>query len=196
MGKFMVVILTVVFLLAGCSSDEKPNEHNVKELPIRSHAKVVAEGDFVYRLVSEKSVYTEGEKVEVYAELEYVGDEPEIKIAHADSPFYFPMKEKTRNYDIGYGMKEPLRVTVLKKGIPLREIFKPRGGYSSDDQKEYVDYIKALWEASNKGTLLQGDYQVAGTAMFNPLNESMVSQESFRLNAEIEFLVEKPKNKE
>lgn len=190
----MVVIFTIVFLLAGCSRDEKSNEHNVKESPIRSNAKV-AEGDFVYRLVSEKSVYTESEKVEVYAELEYVGDEPEIKIAHADSPFYFPMKEKTRNYDIRYGMKEPLRVTVLKKGLPLRERFTPHGGYSSEDQKEYVDYIKALWEASNKGTLLQGDYQVAGSAMFNPLNESMVSQESLRLNAEIEFLVEKPENK-
>ncbi|CAH1203844.1 hypothetical protein PAECIP111891_02445 [Paenibacillus allorhizoplanae] len=192
----MVVIFTVVFLLVGCSRDEKPNEHNVKESPIRSNANTVAEGDFVYRLVSEKSVYTESEKVVVYAELEYVGDEPEIKIAHADSPFYFPLKEKTRNYDIRYGMKEPVRVTVLKKGIPLREIFKPRGGYGSEDQKEYVDYIKALWEASNKGTLLNGDYQIVGSAMFNPLNESMVSQESLCLNAEIEFLVEKPKNKE
>ena len=53
----------------------------------------------------EKSVYAEGEIVEVYAELEYVGDEAEIKIAHATSPFYFPTKEKTRNFSIRYGIE-------------------------------------------------------------------------------------------
>ncbi|WP_307603972.1 hypothetical protein [Paenibacillus sp. V4I9] len=195
MGKFLVIISTFVFLLSGCSGDAKLDEQNVKEPPIGSKAEV-AEGDFVYRLVSEKSVYAEGEKVEVYAELEYVGDEPEIKIAHATSPFYFPTKEKTRNFDIRYGMRQPARMTILKKGLPLRERFAPRGGYSPEDPKEYVDFIKAVWESSKKDTLLWGDYQVSGSANFDPLNDSMVSQESLRLNAEIEFLVEKPKNNE
>ncbi len=197
MGKFLVIISTFAVLLSGCSGDVKYDEQNVKESPIGSKAKAeVTEGDFVYRLVSEKSVYAEGEKVEVYAELEYIGAEAEVKIAHANSPFYFPTKEKMRNFDIRYGMHQPARMTVLKKGLPLRERFVPRGGYSPEDPKEYVDFINVVWEASKKGTLLWGDYQVSGSANFDPLNDSMVSQKSLRLNAEIEFFIEKPKNNE
>ncbi|MDQ0887956.1 hypothetical protein QFZ81_003044 [Paenibacillus sp. V4I9] len=117
MGKFLVIISTFAVLLSGCSGDAKLDEQNVKESAI-GYKTEVTEGDFVYRLVSEKSVYTEGEKVEVYAELEYVGDEAEVKIGHAISPFYFPTKEKTRNFDIRYGMQQPApRQIKLGKGI-------------------------------------------------------------------------------
>lgn len=153
LGKIFVIISTIAFLLAGCSGDSKLDEQNVvKEPSIVSKAEV-SEGDFVYRLLSEKSEYSEGEKVEVYAELEYVGDEPEIKIAHAASPFSFPMKEKTRNFEIGYMMNLPQFVTVLKKGMLLRERYEGGGGYGSQDPKEYVDFIKALEETFKKGTL-------------------------------------------
>lgn len=189
-GVFLIIISTIVFLLAGCSEDAKPGEQNiVEEPPIDSKAEV-AEGDFIYRLVSEKSVYAEGEKVEVYAELEYVGDEPEIAIAHAASPFYFPLKEKTRNFEIIYGMDEPLVVTELKKGVPLREQYKGGGGYDSQDPKEYIDFIKAVMEVSQKGTLPWGDYLMSGLASFNAIYDSEENQK-IDLKAEIEFIVEK-----
>ncbi|GGE02440.1 hypothetical protein [Paenibacillus nasutitermitis] len=114
----------------------------VKEAQIGPKAEAAEDG-FLYRLVSEKSVYAEGERVELYAELEYVGEEPEIEIAHAASPFSFPMKEKTRGFEIGYMMDQPRLVTTLKKGEPLREQYKVSGGYGSQDPKEYVDFIKA-----------------------------------------------------
>ncbi|RAP77320.1 hypothetical protein [Paenibacillus montanisoli] len=195
MGKFVIMISTIVCLLTGCSEHVKPDVNNVANKPaVDSHAEV-AEGDFVYRLVSEKSAYAEGEKVEVYAELEYVGDQPEIKIAHAASPFSFPMKEQTRGYDLLYMMDQPLIVSVLKKGEPLREPFKGAGGYGSQDPKDYVDFMKSVAEATQKGTLPWGDYRVFGSADFEPISGSEENQDNDRLSlkAEIGFIVEKPK---
>lgn len=193
MGKLLIIISTIAFLLTGCSEDTKPEEQNVVKEPSFGSKAEVTEGDFIYRLVSEKSVYVEGEKVEVFAELEYVGDEPEIEIAHAASPFYFPMKEKTRNFEIGYMMNEPLIVTALKKGVPLREQYIGGGGYGSQDPKEYVDFIKEVMAGSQKGTLPWGDYRMSGLASFKPNYDSEETKE-IRLKAEIEFIVEKSKN--
>jgi hypothetical protein len=86
-----------------------------------------AHDDFVYRLVSEKSVYADGVRVEYYAELEYVGEEQKIEIADTASPFSFPMKEKTRGFEIGSKMSQPRIVTILKKGEPLRKQYKGGG---------------------------------------------------------------------
>ncbi|MDQ8738232.1 hypothetical protein [Paenibacillus sp. LHD-38] len=199
-------IAVLMILISSCAdTDAEGNqkismtdEQNVVKEPLTVSKAEVAEGGFVYRLASEKSVYAEGEKVEVYAELEYVGDEPEIKIAHAASPFSFPMKEKTRNFEIDYKMSEPRIVTTLKKGVPLKSRYEGSGGYGSQDPKEYVDFIKAVHKASKTGTLPWGNYLVSGLASFEPIYESDETQvnESLHLKAEIEFIVEKPENKE
>jgi hypothetical protein len=191
LGKLLLIISALAFALAGCSGDVKVAELNVrKEMKIGPRAEV-AEGNFVYRLVSEKSVYADGERVELYAELEYVGEEQEIEIAHAASPFFFPMKEKTRGFEIGYMMNQPRILTLLKKGEPLREQYKGGGGYGSQDPKEYVDFIKAVAEASRKGSLPSGEYEVSGIAEFEPQYGSTKEdkKELIRMKAKIEFIV-------
>ena len=75
----------------------------------------VIEGDFIYRLVSEEAQYSEDDMVDVYAELEYIGELDEVTISHAASPFYFPMVEETRDYKIDYAMNEPLLYSTLIK---------------------------------------------------------------------------------
>jgi hypothetical protein len=82
--------------------------------------------------------------------------------------------------------------------MPLRERYEGGGGYGSQDPQEYVDFIKAVAEASKKGTLPWGEYQVFGSADFEPIYGSEESQEneSLRLKTEIEFIVKKPKNNE
>ncbi|MGM0883833.1 MAG: hypothetical protein ACQEXQ_22715 [Bacillota bacterium] len=188
MSKLLIIISAIAFVLAGCSGDPMVDGQNiVRKAQIGPKAEVV-EDDFVYRLVSEKSVYAEGERVELYAELEYVGEEQEIEIAHAASPFSFPMKEKTRGFEIGYMMELPRIVTTLKKGVPLREQYKGGGGYGSQDPKDYVDFIKAVAEASRKGSLPSGEYEVAGGAEFEPLSGS-IKNEDIHMNAKIEFIV-------
>ncbi|WP_054027693.1 hypothetical protein [Bacillus sp. FJAT-28004] len=195
MKNLLIIISVVAFVLAGCSGDTKVDEKNIVKAAQIGPKAETAEDDFVYRLVSEKSVYAEGERVELYAELEYVGEEQEIKIAHASSPISFPMKEKTRGFEIGYTMSQPRIVTTLKKGEPLREQYKGSGGYGSQDPKEYVDFIKAVAEASRKGSLPSGEYVVAGVAEFEPLSGS-TKNEDIRMNVKIEFIVGENKNNE
>ncbi|WNQ13984.1 hypothetical protein MJA45_13485 [Paenibacillus aurantius] len=188
MGKLLIIICAITFALAGCSKDTKAYEQNgIQETKISPTAKVT-EGDFIYRLVSEKPIYNKGEKVNVYSELEYVGNEKEIRIAHSASPFSFPMKEKTRGFDIVYMMEQPRIETVLKKGEPLREYYRGGGGYGSQDPKEYIDFIEAIAEASQKGTLPRGEYEVSGVAEFQPLDG--LAGELKSMKAKIEFNVE------
>ena len=57
----------------------------------------------------------------IFAELTYVGELDSIDIYHAASPFYFPLEERTRGIEVDYAMDEPLIVTTLEKGEPLRQ---------------------------------------------------------------------------
>lgn len=161
-----------------------------------SHAEVT-DGDFVYRLVSEKEQYDYGDPVKVYGELEYVGEQDEITIGHAASPFYFPMKELTRDYDIGYAMNEPYFTTTLKKGEPLREYYSGGGGYGSQDKKEYKDFIRSLQDV-----FPDGRYVVYGSADFMIDTSSKGADlenldgegpQKYKIQAEIQFTVNEEK---
>ncbi|RBW68845.1 hypothetical protein DS031_14890 [Bacillus taeanensis] len=153
----------------------------------------VTEGDFVYRLVSEKEIYQDSEDVKLYAELEYVGDQEEIKIYHAASPFYFPIVEKTRNYNIEYAMNEPLLTTTLEKGKPFREEYRGGGAYGSQDEQDYVEFMKDFMENG----FPVGEYTVNGFADFfieanehdKKAEEKLEDKEKYKMQAQIEFEV-------
>lgn len=147
--------------------------------------KEITEGDFVYRLVSEREEYVENGPVKLYAELEYIGDKEKIEISHAASPFYFPMVEKTRNYQIDYGMNEPLLHTTLIKGEPLREEYLSVGGYGSQDDKEYIDFMKHIMNSE----FPIGHYVVNGVAHFFVADVETVEEKKYRIDSQIEFKV-------
>jgi hypothetical protein len=113
-----LLLILLVLLLASCASQQGSTNISASELnnyEVISTKSEVNEGDFVYRLVTEKAEYRINESVKVFAELEYVGNREEVVIFHADSPFYFPMTEKTRNYKISYPMNQPLNRQYLKR---------------------------------------------------------------------------------
>ena len=127
--KKIGLILSLMFLsmsLFGCqqNNDKKVGNatHNTENLEMKAE---VTEGDFV----------GEDEPIKIYAELEYIGDKEEVTISHAASPFYFPMVETTRNYEISYLMEQPALGTVILKGEPLRTEYRGSGGYGSQDKK-------------------------------------------------------------
>lgn len=153
---------------------------------METHAEV-AEGDFTYRLVTEKATYSEGEPIKLYAELEYTGDKDEIEIFHSASPFSFPMEETTRNYDIGYGMDQPLKSTTLVKGKPLRKEYDASGGYNSEDKNEYKDFMKRVMDKEFPA----GHYVVNGIADFyiRVSEGNELEQEKYELAAQVEFNV-------
>ncbi|SFF04050.1 hypothetical protein SAMN05216378_4839 [Paenibacillus catalpae] len=187
-------MIAILFVTAGCANDSSntagENSESSGELGSRAE---VTEGDFVYRLVSEKPAYGKDEKIVLYAELEYVGKKAEVKIAHAASPFYFPMKELTRGYEIVYSMDQPRIITTLKKGEVLKELYRGSGGYSSEDAKPFVDFIKAVSEAQQKGTLPEGEYEVYGAADFEQVDEHSDERQGERIHvkSEIRFVMGK-----
>ena len=134
----------------------------------------VTEGDFIYRLVTEKAEYAENEPIKIYAELEYIGSKEEIEIGHAASPFHFPMLETTRNYEIMYGMEQPYLSTKLMKGEPLRQEYQGSGGFGSQDKKEFP----------------KGHYVVNGFAEFDVIaNEETKQKKKYNIKAQVEFMV-------
>ncbi len=185
---YLILISAVMMFLAGCNEKETQQLENLEEvLETKSE---VNEGDFIYRLVTEKAEYIEGEPIKIYAELEYIGDQEKIEISHAASPFYFPIVEKTRDFQIGYPMNEPLVTTTLIKGQPLREDYKGSGGYSSEDEAEYVNFMKQII----KNEFPVGQYEVNGVADFFVIkNEETKEKKAYKIEAAIEFKVNSTK---
>lgn len=180
---FTVLLLSLILTACGTTSTGSSPTPSPSEEPVKEVRAEVTEGDFIYRLVSEKNVYKEGEPWEFYAELEYVGELEAVMIGHAASPFYFDMKETTRGYQIDYFMNEPYIVTTLKRNEPYREKGHVGGGYSEQDSNEYVEFIKSLMNDEYP----HGHYVVNGATDFFLHDESVSEKQNVRLEAVVEF---------
>lgn len=179
----ILAIVLMAFGLLGCQKTEQVEEK--PELPIPeslSNKAEAIEGDFIYRLVTEKNDYDEGEDVRIYAELEYIGKENEIEITHGSSPFLFPMTETTRNYEIEYAVNLQGVSTILKKGAPMRQEIRGGGGYSDHDKEEYKVFMKNVM----KQDYPSGHYVVNGYAGFTLAGND---EKSYTLEAQVEFNV-------
>ncbi len=183
-----------MIILVGCNEKEKPRVQNTPlentqvENPQATLeiGKEAIEGDFRYRLVTEKAEYIENEPVKIYAELEYIGNKKEIEIFHAASPFYFPMVEKTRDVQISYAMAQPLVSTTLSKGVPIRQDYAGSGGYSSEEEEEYINFIKRIM----KNEFPVGHYVVDGAAAFSVRTNGETSEKrEYSIKTQIEFKV-------
>jgi hypothetical protein len=203
----VALMISIILLVAGCGalnmsqgkngdtdvrthSDAEDTDVNNSGLPgseqqLEAQMEKV-EGDFIYRLVSEKSVYEEDEPLAIHAELEYIGEDDQVDIYHAASPFYFPISEITRGYEIGYVMDQPLIRTTLVKGVPLRESYTGSGWYSEQDPPEYLEFIKQVME----GRFPEGKYTVNGYAGFYVEDgDGDGGQTSYRIEGSIGFEV-------
>ena len=169
--SFVVFLVFLSIILVGCQQEK-----------IGTHADVT-EVDLIYRLVTEKAAYSDTEPIQQYAELEYIGDKEKITIWHADSPFYFPMTETTRNYEIDSFKPLPLISTEMIKGEPLREEYKGRGGYSSEDKKEYIEFMEQIMDHK----FPEGHYIVEGFADFWVQENG--DKKDYWITAKIEFSV-------
>jgi hypothetical protein len=180
------LFIIALLLLSSCSStqDVDNNSTRVKKSEVLNTSVEVSEDDFIYRILTVKKEYHKNEKVKIYAELEYIGDKDEVTIYHAASPFSFPMVEKTRDFQIDYPMNLPLISTTLVKGKPLLEEYKKSGGYDSQDEKEYVDFMKNFL---NRG-FPSGYYVVNGSVNFYVENGKNNKQD-YNIKGQIEFKV-------
>lgn len=182
-----IPLLLPIFILSACGTGDENSSGNAAssdEYSVSNTEAEAPEGDFVYRLVSEKEEYASGGPLEVYAELEYVGDAESIEIFHAGSAFYFPMEEKTRGYQLDYPMIEPLLMTTLTKGEPLREYYSGSGGYSDQDDAEYIEFMQQV----TNNEFPEGYYIVNGFADF--FTETPDGNKTdYNIHAEVDFKV-------
>lgn len=177
---FILAAISLPFVLFGCQQvDDNPEVPTVDRSNSQAESR---DGDFIYRLVTEKERYHTGEPVKLYAELEYVGLKDEVVIEHGSSPFYFPMKETTRNYEIGYQVTHAAEQTVLKRGVALRQETTGGGGYSEHDEEGYKEFMKQVMERKYPS----GHYNVNGLADFTVVDE----QKKYRMETQIEFYVD------
>lgn len=184
--RLWILLGVVLVLLSGCTAESRVSDRIGKisdEERIGTRAEIT-QGDFVYRLVSEKSAYRQGEEVRLYAELEYIGEEASMMIYHAASPFFFPMVEKIRGYEILFGMNQPLLTTTLVRGEPLREAYKRSGGFSAEDEADYVRFMKAFTEEGFQ----VGHYVVGGYADFY-VEAADGEMDTYKIKAQIDFIV-------
>ncbi|TLS48469.1 hypothetical protein FE782_30500 [Paenibacillus antri] len=184
----MKLLLLLFLALSGCmqSPGERGASDPVKPIDERPAAAETKEGEFVYRLVSERSEYESGGEVVLYAELIYTGPEESVTIYHAASPFSFPIRETTRGYEIGYMMNQPLLHTELRRNVPLRETYVKSGGFGEQDEREYVEFMKRFW----KEGFPEGEYIVNGSADFFVGNGPDDSDKiDYRIEATVSFAV-------
>ncbi|MED4534259.1 hypothetical protein ABET51_10720 [Metabacillus fastidiosus] len=182
-GSYFFIFTAFIIVLTGCNwkKNSQENLHTKQE---------VTEGDFIYRLISEKGEYAENRPVKLYAELEYIGDKEKVEIFHAASPFSFPMLEKTRGYEINYNMDVPLLSTTLVKSEPLRKEYSRSGGYGSEDEEDYVDFMNHIMN----NEFPTGHYIVNGSAnFFLVTNEETKEEKKYNMKAQIEFKVKDKK---
>ncbi len=145
-------------LLIGCSNSDEPIP-GTDSIP---NAYKEESDDFIYELEVSPTTIASGEEINIVAKLTYIGDEDEIIISHAASPFYFDLYETTRGYDIQCAMDIPSIVTILKKGEPLITKYETTGGFGEEQPEEYKQFMKAFLS----GTYPEGYYKVHGYVKF------------------------------
>jgi len=182
---YLVAFAILTLAACGTTGNVNPVNKTSTDGPLPPAEVEVREGDFVFKLYSEKDIYENGD-IAVFAELTYVGDEDSVEIYHAASPFYFPIEERTRGLEFPYGMDQPLIMTTLNKGEPFREEYGFSGGYSDNDTKEYVEFAQKLMEKR----FPEGEYIIHGSADFyieNP--EDIENQQDYKIRGDIGFKV-------
>ena len=183
----IIYLVALIFIVVACGTTNNGSGSDIKDsLPPTENE--VKEGDFVYRIFSEKDVYNEFGDIAVFAELTYVGDEESIEIYHAESAFHFPFEERTREFEVGYAMNEPLLTTKLLKDEPFRQVYSFAGGYSDQDTEEFQEFVQTIIEEG----FPEGEYIINGSAQFDTTDPAVATDDQkFNMNASIGFTVVK-----
>lgn len=185
---FIAFAIILVFLIAGCNSSEKIGSNELEKFEVKKTTDETIQDDFVFRLVSEKEQYKEGEDVKLYGEIIYNGDKEEVNIHHSSSAIYFDVLEETRGHEIGYVVNDiGLSTTLNRLGNSYRKQYKKSVGYSPDNTSK--DYEKFMEGVLNKDGFPPGYYIVKGTTDFSVESEGDLEQEKYNIEATIDFKV-------
>lgn len=176
----ILLFLSVVMLLAGCVNSELVTDEDLAAYEVKQTFDEQREEDFIFRLVSEKETYQEGEEVELYGEIIYTGEE-NLLIAHAASAVIFQVKEEVRGLELSFAVPEIGMQTELIPNEPYRENYDKRGVFSSElDSEQYIEFVEKF--TNNEG-FPAGYYKVEATTAFYDGNSHR------EIKAEVDFKV-------
>lgn len=185
---FVSSIITFVLLLVSCQPTDDFDQTQLEEYEVKQTIAETKEGDFVFRLSTEKEQYEENETIEVYGEIIYVGNEEEVSIGHSDSAILFSIEEKVRGYTIGYSVADIGRTTTIKKGASYRKKYKKSIFYNEEtESKEYIAFAEEFMDGDG---FPPGYYVVNGVTDFflSPVEDDDEAKH-IEIEAEIDFLV-------
>ncbi|WP_056833046.1 hypothetical protein [Psychrobacillus sp. FJAT-21963] len=175
--KKIFLLIFILIALVACGTAKQDDEQ------IFSKDNKGIMDDFIFQLKSEKDTYTLNEPLQIYAQLEYVGESDEITIYHASSPFILELKELNTNFDFGYAMDTPLLSSTLKKREPLRIPYSFSGGYNEFSPDDYVQFVNKLMD----GEFPIGRYVITGKTDF--YIETDEAKQTYNMEQSIEFEV-------
>ncbi len=184
MIRACMIMMLPLLIVVGCSvseSNSSVDSSKLEEYEVKNIEDEVTEGDYVFRLVSEKEVYEVGEEIQLYGELTYIGDQDEVIIEHASNVFILPMVEHVREHDISGGTNDEAIQTKLVPNEPYRENYAKNGvGYAEEDPQAYKKFIK---DFMGRDDFPAGYYEVQGVADF------YVGEEHVEMKATVDFKV-------
>lgn len=189
MSRYPVIIfLLLTIFLVSCNSFPSVDSGELEKIEVSQTSTEVSQGDFIYRLISEKAEYSKSEEPEIYAELEYIGEQDEVTISHSSSPFFFPVEETMRGYSIEYVMGDIGRSTTFERGEPYREEYVKTGGYSPDQASD--EYVAFMENFLHKKGFPPGYYHMNGYADFAiRQGEDRQEWKNYKIKARIDFKV-------
>ncbi|MBY7141769.1 hypothetical protein KFZ56_01400 [Virgibacillus sp. NKC19-3] len=187
--KYALQPLTILLIfLAGCGSsdpfdvNESVDSSELADQEITQTNDETTQDDFIFRLSSEKEQYESGEEVELYGEIEYIGEEDEVTISHAETPFRFSIKEEMRGYEIGYAVSEIGMSRSLTREEPYQEKYEKNAVSGLADSPEgHEAFVEAFLDHDGFPV---GYYVVNGAASF------AVDGERYEIEGEVDFKVE------
>jgi len=191
MGRTLVsVMLTLIcfVFLTGCNGDQELLA-KLEQYEVQRYVNEVTEGDFHFRLVSEKDQYNEGEQVLLYGEITYIGELDEITIHHSSSAVFFHLTENVRNYDLSDAVRDIGMSTTLKRNEPFREIYHKNAAYFNENDKQFVSFIN---DFISRDDFPYGYYVVEGKTDFAvETDDQAESMEHVNIETTIDFKVMK-----
>lgn len=170
-----------MLFVSGCTSPNQISNSDVKEYEVKNNTDENVQGDILFRLVSEKKAYEDGDDVKLYGEITYTGEKEEVIIHHSSSAILFSLEEKVRGFVIGFAVNDIGLSTTLKRGEPYREEYVKSGGYAEDAPSDYVKFMESFLKEDG---FPSGYYVVHGETDF-----SLENKERVNLNAKIDFKV-------
>ncbi len=152
MRKTLLLLLLCLCLGMAACAPAMPTEPS-REEPIQVSNR---NDEFEITLYFNKNYFNDGELIECYTQLKYLGSET-ITVYSGNPLLSFGVKDE-KYFDGGYVTNDSLEYTEFSPGETVEFAFNKSGGYTSDDP--LVEFYKAYY-ADSEFVLPVGDFEIS-----------------------------------